>query len=94
MALASRGEQLYALSRADGLFVGYMLEVPVDYAVDFVVDVPLRVVGYQREPARADVRVAAARHCDELVHVRVEAVALGVHFLQRFQRLIRLRVVP
>lgn len=26
-----QGEQLDALSRADGLFVGYVLEVPVDY---------------------------------------------------------------
>ena len=26
-----QGEQLDALSRADGLFVGYVLEIPVDY---------------------------------------------------------------
>lgn len=29
--LGEQGEQFYALSRADGLFVGYVLEVPVDY---------------------------------------------------------------
>ena len=40
---------------AGGLFVGYVLQVLIDYSVDFAVDVPFRVVGYQREPARANV---------------------------------------
>lgn len=54
LASASRGSNfMYCL--AGGLFVGYVLQVLIDYSVDFAVDVPLRVVGYQREPARANV---------------------------------------